>query len=163
MTFTLPSVSGKTLGTNGDDYTQLDLWYTAGSTYATRSGNVGVQSGTFQIWGVQLEVANPGQTQPSPLEKLDPRMDLANCQRFYCVGHQVSGSYGTAGLGVYNSGSFPATMRANPTLTPDYTGYSNVGGPSSGVYNPRDFYWNGVVTATGGFVMGFGYTASADL
>ena len=41
--------------------------------------NVGVQSGSIAIWGVQLEIGSVA----TPLEKPDPQQDLAKCQRFY--------------------------------------------------------------------------------
>jgi len=76
-TITLPSVSGKTI--NAGDLTQLNFWLSNGSGYTSRSGGVGVQTATIYLWGVQLEI---GSTM-TPLEKLDPRIELSNCQRFF--------------------------------------------------------------------------------
>src|SRR5215471_2013570 len=64
LTFTMPSIAGMTLGTNGNDYTGLHLWFSAGSVGAN-SGNIGQQSGTIAIAGVQLEVGSV----MTPLEK----------------------------------------------------------------------------------------------
>lgn len=52
---TIPSISGKTLGTNGDDSLQLIIYFDAGSTFNTRTDTLGQQSGTFEIACVQLE------------------------------------------------------------------------------------------------------------
>jgi hypothetical protein len=133
VTINVPSTAGMTLGTNGDSCTGLELWYSAGSNYAARSG-IGVQSGTIWIWGVQLEVGSVA----TPLEKLDPRMDLANCQRFYqgFAGLGIGGYAEVTNRVIYSSVLFPVTMRAAPTVT--YNGVSNAnctgpgGGPSAG-------------------------------
>src|SRR5262249_11354812 len=79
LTFAVPSIVGKTRGTNGDESTWLNFWFSSGANNATNAGNIGVQSGIAFVYGVQLEIG----TVATPLEKLDPRLDLANCQRFY--------------------------------------------------------------------------------
>jgi Carbohydrate binding domain len=110
-TITIPGGTGKTQVLA--DYTQLNLWFSSGSTNATRAGTVGVQSATIQLWGIQLEIGSVA----TPLEKPDPRYDLANCQRFYqrnlLAYHQNTNSAGTA---VVISGAFLGPMRAAPTL-----------------------------------------------
>jgi hypothetical protein len=55
ITVSIPSVTGKTLGTDNNDYLSLVFWFDAGSTYATRTANLGQQSGTYSIAQVQLE------------------------------------------------------------------------------------------------------------
>lgn len=54
-TINIPSVTGKTLGTNNNSYLHVCFWFDAGSTYAARAANLGQQSGTFDIAQVQLE------------------------------------------------------------------------------------------------------------
>lgn len=115
--FTMPGTNGQTLGTNGDDHTLLRFYYSAGTAENAASGNIGVQSGSTNLWGVQLEVAAAGQTQPSPLKKRSQQEELAECQRFYQTGLlQLSGT-ATAGFGVSYGISLPVQMRASPTLT----------------------------------------------
>lgn len=79
LTFTVPSVTGKTVGTNGDDYLTLRLWLSAGSTYAARASNIGVQNVTIALTDVQLE-AGPI---PTPFERMPQQQQLAWCQRYY--------------------------------------------------------------------------------
>jgi hypothetical protein len=55
VTFTLPSMAGKTLGTNGDSQTALRLWTSCGTGNAALAGNIGVQTGGLVLWGVQLK------------------------------------------------------------------------------------------------------------
>jgi hypothetical protein len=62
VTATLPSISGKTLGTNNDSTLNLNIWFDAGSTWNGDTDSLGQQSGTFEIAQVQLEpgpVATP--------------------------------------------------------------------------------------------------------
>ncbi|HEY1441391.1 MAG TPA: hypothetical protein VGF65_11245 [Mycobacterium sp.] len=115
LTFTLPSIAGKTLGTNGNDATGLDLWLSSGSNFAARSGNVGVQSGNIWLWGIQLELGAAA----TPLEKLDPRVDLANAQRFYqsYSAPPLRGSASPSVATVSRMGMLlPVPMRAIPSV-----------------------------------------------
>jgi hypothetical protein len=164
LTFTLPSISGKTLGTNGDDLTDLDLYLSAGANFAAASG-IGVQSGSFYIWGVQLEIG----TQATPLEKPDPRYDLANCQRFYQTGAILWGGMITVGATYYASTSLVEAMRAPPTIV----GLTDI---SSANFDARSFgylsstpglgggvYVTANPTTTGSGALNVTFTASADL
>ena len=63
---TLPSISGKTIGNNGDDYLQIMF-------------DLGSQTGKFWLYGVQLE-QNTTQT---ALERRPIQQEIALCQRYY--------------------------------------------------------------------------------
>jgi hypothetical protein len=134
-TIAVPSTSGKTFGSGGDDNTQLEIWYSSGATLAARSGNIGVQSGTVQIWGVQLEIAQPGQTAPTPLEKLDPVTQLQQCQRFYLPLQFYFAAYQTAGSTIYNSVTLPTSMRAIPALAISSPSLTNGTNPVNSALN----------------------------
>jgi hypothetical protein len=160
LTFTMPSATGKTVGTNGNDCTQLAFWFSSGATNAANAGNVGVQSGTIVLWGVQLEVGSVA----TPLEKPDPRYDLANCQRFY---QQVICNVRATGAAVISLLS-PATwsqMRATPTTTLGATGViGNAGSPALTGSNAFGGYFTGSTLAAGdGYLLNFVYNLSADL
>lgn len=143
MTYTLPSITGKTLGTNGDDTTALVFWYSAGSSSATRAGNIGVQSGVIWFWGVQLEVGSVA----TPLEKPDPQQDLAKCQRFYQLFTLlVTMYYAGAGSTVYYSNLVPVPMRAAPTVTVTSSGNGNITSPA---VVPTSGYPTGAIAFTG--------------
>lgn len=111
ITLVIPSISGKTLGTNSDHFTQLSIWFSAGTTFAAQSGTVGAQSNTVNLWGVQLEV----DSQANPLEKPDPQIDLSNCQRFAQVLRLSLQTSAAAFAGI--SVPFPVPMRATPNAT----------------------------------------------
>jgi hypothetical protein len=154
MTFTLPSINGKTLGTNGDSSTSVNFNY---SDAASR-----VQSGTIYLWGVQLEIGSVA----TPLEKPDPQEDLAKCQRSYCIG-MAGVAFGYAAAGSFSGALafFPVTMRAIPlvafsgTLGTD----TNVSAIALDSVQTSAFRSYATVTATGAVQAMRTYTATADL
>ena len=79
VTVNIPSISGKTLGTNNDDNVQVIFWFDAGSTFNARTNSLGQQSGTFDIANAMLE-AGPTAT---PFERRPIGTELALCQRYY--------------------------------------------------------------------------------
>jgi hypothetical protein len=92
-TVTLPSLSGKTLGTDNNSSLNLQFWVSAGTDFNSRTGSLGIQSNTFDIWGVQLEagsVATAFQTATGTIQG-----ELAACQRYYWR----TTATGTIGLG----------------------------------------------------------------
>lgn len=160
LTFVIPSATGKTLGSNGDDNTELSLWFSSGTTNATAAGSPGVQSGTVALWGIQLEVG----TTATPLEKPDPRYDLANCQRFYQI---VACSVRAAMTGVGSLAS-PATwpqMRATPTVTLNVAGArGNTTSQSLTAGTPYGGFFGCASAAAGdAYVLNDLYNLSADL
>jgi hypothetical protein len=113
-TITIPSAAGKTFGTNGDDYTILRLFFSSGATNNATTGNIGVQSGTINLWGMQLEIGSTA----TPLEKLDLQQDLAKCQRFYqIVTARALTTAAGAGAYVGVGARLSPSMRATPTVT----------------------------------------------
>ena len=106
QTFTIPSISGKTIGT--DSYLRIDLKETSAST-----------SISFDFWGVQVEggvTASPFQTATGTKQG-----ELAACQRYYY--RLTPGASGRRfGVGMSASATlsavltqFPVSMRTNPT------------------------------------------------
>ena len=124
-TIAVPSISGKTI--SGTDWLQVQFWLSAGSTLAARTNSIGIQTATFQIWGVQLEAgstATPFQTATGTKQG-----ELAACQRYYYrVTDSSTGSnlmaLGTAisTTAVFMPLAIKSTLRANPTSVD----YSNI-------------------------------------
>jgi hypothetical protein len=119
-TISVPSISGKTIGTSENSYLQLGLFVSAGSNFNARTGSLGIQSNTFNIWGVQVEYGSKA----TPFQLAgggDPQSELAMCQRYYYrqtgpAAYSVFGlgsAYTTAGI--YSHTIFPVTMRVQPT------------------------------------------------
>ena len=127
QTITLPSISGKTLGSAGGDYTQVIFWLDAGSTWDARTNSLGQQSGTFDIANVQVEFGNTA----TDFEQRPIGYERALCQRYYAStyadgiyagdsnawdGRLESRTSGTAN-GAYSAvWQFPVQMRATPAI-----------------------------------------------
>ena len=155
----IPSISGKTLGTNGDHFTEVNLWFSSGSANNALSGGIGVQSGTIKLWGVQLEVGSV----MTQFERVDPQTDLANCQRFFQVG-QVAYAASTAASGsVVQSFNFQVSMRALPTVVYTPASAVNVTGAGVNAISAQSGEYAANGGAAGGFAMAGSYTLSADL
>jgi hypothetical protein len=115
----VPSISGKTVGTTTPGNVNLNMWLSAGSDNNARTGSLGIQTNTFDIWGVQVEYgskATPFQTATGTIQG-----ELAACQRYYIrtLSNQLSSNYG---LGFGNSSTqiflqvqIPE-MRTTPTV-----------------------------------------------
>jgi hypothetical protein len=127
VTATVPSISGKTLGTDGNSYLALNFWFDAGSDWNTSTDSLGQQSGTFDIAQVQME---PGPVD-TPFERRPIGTELALCQRYfnksYAVGTnpgtattsgQLAPSFAAAGTGAMHSiVRYPVVMRSTATVT----------------------------------------------
>lgn len=135
VTFAVPAIGANVLGTATPGWTALNFWLDAGSNVATASGNIGQQSGTFDIAQVQLEVGSV----PTPFEMRPFGIELALCQRYFQKSYDVGVAPGTAvtagagpsqarWTGATSGGSaigvrFGVTMRTTPT----WTGYDAAG------------------------------------
>jgi hypothetical protein len=159
LTFAIPGTAGKTLGTAGNDMTQVTFWLSAGSSFAARSGTVGVQSGSIALWGVQLEIGSVA----TPLEKPDPQQDLAKCQRFYQTNVFLSVGYGLVSATIAQMMLLPVTMRAAPTVTPTTSTNSNCSVASVTTAGPGNVAFQTTATATGAMWLAGTFSASADL
>jgi hypothetical protein len=54
ITVNVPSIVGKTLGSGANDSLLVQFWFDAGSSFTSRTGGLGQQSGTFDIANVQI-------------------------------------------------------------------------------------------------------------
>ena len=143
VSIAVPSLSGKTIGT--PNWLSINLWVSAGTDFNSRTGSMGIQTGTFDFWGVQVEAASTGST-ASPFQTASGSIggELALCQRYYVRYDVNSGvSYGNYGAFIsttvfdtpYN---IPVEMRVKPTAL-DYSNanaYDVVSGTS---YNTGTF------------------------
>lgn len=128
-TVSIPSISGKTLGTNNNDYLAMLFWFDAGSSFNSRTNSLGQQSGTFDIAQVQLESGNTA----TPFKRKKIGEELMLCQRYYETGSNAllfwSGDVSNTGT-YYLGTAFKVTKRsAAPIIT--YTNISNSGFPNS--------------------------------
>ena len=125
-TVTIPSVSGKTLGSNNNNYLRLIFWFEAGSDFDARTNSLGQQSGTFDIANVQLEFGDTA----TEFEYVHPADQLARCQRYFeILGQGTAANFlGVGHAENSTSGQTPiffTEKRAIPSFTvSDVTGFS---------------------------------------
>lgn len=109
--FTIPSITGKTKGTNGNDCLIIYMQFDSNPNGATHT-NTGLsyQSGTFDIACPKLEAG----TVATPWVREDPSVNWARCLRFY----EVKGEENFIAARVdFNTGFFFSPKRATPTIT----------------------------------------------
>lgn len=153
--------SSAVFGTDpNSSYTELALWFSAHTTLNQGSGNIGVQSGNVDIWGVQVEQGNL----LSPLEKPDLRFDVSNCQRYYqAYNGLILGGYQAAGVACYEDFIFATIMRAAPTVAYSNIAYSNGSGLGTNLVNNAHLRVSMAATALGACYATFNLTLTADL
>jgi hypothetical protein len=88
-TTTLPSISGKTIGSDENSYLEIQF-------------DVGSSTGSLWLWGVQLEQNSTA----TALERRPIQQELALCQRYYETSYATGTSPGTDNLTVVNAGGF---------------------------------------------------------
>ena len=106
-TVAVPSITGKTIGTNS--YFQVQPFYFSPSAAAN----------TIQIWGVQLEAGSTATNFQSATGTVQG--ELAACQRYYWQSEATSQYFGggtvTSGQSYWATCKLPVTMRVAPTVT----------------------------------------------
>jgi hypothetical protein len=136
LTATMPSISGKTIGTTENTSNVLcSLFVSAGSDWNSRTGTLGIQSNTFDFWGVQAENG----TIATPFEQRPIGTELILCQRYYQrLNAHSSTSYDNilAGFAIATNSSvhvwnLPVQMRSVPTSSISYNAVSVIN-PAAG-------------------------------
>jgi hypothetical protein len=141
VTVSVPSILGKTLGTTANtSYLGLVLWTSAGSSFNSRTGSLGIQSNTFDFWGVQVEagsVATRFHTATGTIQG-----ELAACQRYYQqfdlsqqfnTGNALVATKWNYADAVFANLYLTTAMRVPPTMTRSINTarYVNSSGPST--------------------------------
>jgi hypothetical protein len=129
ITATVPSISGKTIGTTANtSFIELNLWTSAGTDFNARTNSLGIQSTTIDFWGVQVELGSVA----TPFEQRPIGTELSLCQRYYEKSYDLGTALGTSTIvGAFFSGSSAPTTgyivtsvpykvskrKSNPTLS----------------------------------------------
>jgi hypothetical protein len=138
MTFTMPSVAAKVVGSNEDSQVELRLWMATGSGQLAMSGMSAAQGTqavfTYAFTEIQLENGSLA----SPFERLPQQMQLAWCQRYFWRalpgGTSIPMAMGLCSGAITSIQmiQYPVQMRAIPTLIVNNVGslatYSGAGG-----------------------------------
>ena len=147
FTVTLPSISGKTLGSDNNDMLVLDILLPLNTTF------------TFDIAQVQVE-AGPVAT---PFERRPIGTELALCQRYFQSGFRSFNSYGFTGWGYTSQFTFPVTMRVTPTMSHSVSNLNNIATTNIGAYDRYTGFLEATLSSNNNaFYFSF-FTASAEL
>lgn len=132
----VPSVAGKTLGTDNNHFLEIGFQYSAGASYS--SGLVGFQTGTFDIAQVQLEKG----VVATEFERRTEGEELALCQRYFQKSGNLYGHvrFSTNCVFYYNP---PVTYRTAPTLS-----------LTSSTPTIEHTPWNAIVVGSGSTIVG---------
>lgn len=163
-TVAIPSISGKTLGTDNNDWFGIHFWLEAGSDFNARTASLGQQSGTFDIAQVQIEEGSVA----TPFEQRPIGYELSLCQR-YCF-KSGDGNFHILVEGLYASGAslnvgttmlLPVTMLKTPTLGVYGTwSVTNCSQPFAGGLGPNSVQLR--VTSVAAGMVGFSTDTTGD-
>ena len=155
VSISIPSISGKTLGTTVNTYLSVNFWFDAGSSFNSRTDTLGQQSGTFDIASVQLEegtVATPFDIRPIGLE-----MHL--CQRYYEEGSEKIYLSALGSSTISRTVAYRSLKRGSPSLSYSTGGVYNYTPTSTEQSDNYGFSVNLTTTNE----LGFLWTANAEL
>jgi hypothetical protein len=114
---TVPSITGKTIGTDGNDFLALAFWTSAGSDYNARTNSLGLQTIGVDLWGVHIKVGTHTTAATDLYKQPELGPELARCQRYFLR----LNAGGRIGVGGWNSSTsadiavnFPVEMRIVP-------------------------------------------------
>lgn len=159
----VPSVTGKTLGTNNNDYLLANFFTSAGSDFNSSANSLGLQTIGVDLWGIHIRQGTWTAADADLYRPRDPGTELALCRRYCNVGtliYQVS--YSTTGNAIAATTSLGVPMRIAPTITVGSNSSSNLGTFTFGA-TAGQIYAQGVVSATGAAQLNFLLNADAEL
>jgi hypothetical protein len=159
----VPSIAGKTRGTDNSDHLELVFWFDAGSTFASRASSIGQQSGTFDIAHVSI-VEGDARQETDPFSARNYVQEEMLCRRYFqSYTDVICAGYAAAGVQVF--GEFPLSppMRegnASPVFTLSGISYTNASALALNNGSYQRARVTTVVTASG---LGYArYNLSAD-
>jgi len=158
----IPSVSGKTIGTDENSYLGFSFWFDAGTSFNSRTGSLGQQSGVFEIMHVSL-VEGDATGDPDPMGDRSPEAEASLCERFYQTGNVRMTAYQAAANGFGYNATLRTKMRATPTIAFSGTSYTNASGLAASSVTDNGFLALSVATALGTCAFVSSYSASAEL
>ena len=83
VTIAVPSIAGKTIGTDGNDYLSLNFWTSAGSDYNARTNSLGLQTIGVDLWGIHIKVGTHTTAACDLYKQPELGPELERCLRYY--------------------------------------------------------------------------------
>jgi hypothetical protein len=136
LTFAVPSITGKTLGSNNNDKLALNFWTSAGSDLNARTNSLGLQTIGVDLWGIHIKQGTHTTAATDLYKQPELGPELARCQRYYEQELSFDGNSmfwsgnTTTGFNYFTSCGFAVTKRVSPTVT--ITG-ENLSGFNAGI------------------------------
>jgi hypothetical protein len=119
----VPSIAGKTLGTNGNDHLGLNFWTSAGSDFNARTNSLGIQTIGVDLWGIHIKLGVHTTDATALYKQPELGTELARCQRYYETGGARWRAVDSNGTTVWTN-YFKVTKRGLPAMAGD----TNIGG-----------------------------------
>ena len=158
----IPSITGKTLGSNGNDYLQVNFWTSAGSDYNARTNSLGLQTIGVDLWGIHIRAGTWTAADAALYRPRDPGTELALCQRYFQTVFGRMAGFAAAGVGNSYSAPLIVQMRATPTVTTSVVENVNVTGAVNVAYGAGQFTHGSTGVASGGFISSATSTFDAE-
>lgn len=124
LTFAVPSITGKTLGTNNNDYTNVVFWTSGGSDYNARTNSLGLQTIGVDLWGIHIKQGTHTTSAVDLYCQPELGPELARCQRYYERITETNTTETMIGIGMAYSSTrvlsrldFLVEKRVNPTVS----------------------------------------------
>jgi hypothetical protein len=160
LTFSIPSITGKTLGTNSNDYFGLLFWTSAGSNFNARTNSLGLQTIGVDLWGVHIKVGTHTTAATDLYKQPEIGPELARCQRYYELFPSGITTYqGASGVFGYATG-FASAKRGVPAISIVSIGYFNAFGLTTEAATEAGASMRATATAAG--TCQFASTLAAD-
>lgn len=117
-TFAIPSISGKTLGTDGNDNLAVLFWISAGSNYNASTNSLGLQTIGVDLWGIHIKQGTHTTSAVDLYCQPELGPELARCQRYYqrSVMPHMMGVATTTTVARFGM-ALPVEMRAGPSIS----------------------------------------------
>jgi hypothetical protein len=131
VTIAVPSISGKTLGTNNNDFLSIAFWTSGGSDYNARTNSLGLQTIGVDLWGIHIKQGTHTTSAVDLYRQPELGPELARCQRYFWKSTNVSLSvawgayYSTTAGRVWTK--FSQTMRAVPSMSYSSNAFDKIG------------------------------------
>ena len=158
----VPSITGKTLGTNNNDFLNLNFWISGGSDFNARNNSLGLQTIGVDYWGIHIRVGAWTAADVPLYCQRDPGTEYTLCQR-YCSIVYVHAQSASTGF-VLTPWYTPVTMRKTPAVTVTAAGTAaNAVAASDSPTNANGGYFQMQALAANGSVADRIYRCDAEL
>lgn len=162
--FSVPSITGKTFGTNFNDHLEVSFWQSGGSDWNSRTNSIGLQTSTMDFWGLHIRDGVYDANSVSLYVEPELTGEIARCQRYYTTGRMfMQGNMASAGNMGTGTG-LPTRMRTVPTVTVATSSQTGLtAGPFVQNVTNISVGFNATFSAGGGAFAFVDFTADAEL